>query len=165
MNGKIIKNGQYEVCKESNDVNIDNLNADYCSAFKHVAPGTVNKKEGAPLVTKPIPSIKCLFQKQIEFQKQITNLINLPDDVPQWYSYHMLAMIEELGEILKADKRWKTHRNERYVPEEKLEEIADVFITLMNICIFSGVDSEKLVQAVEYKIGENIKKLNEPKRR
>lgn len=106
-----------------------------------------------------------LFDKQIEFQKQITNLINLPDDVPQWYSYHMLAMLEELGEILKADKRWKTHRNERYVPSEKLDEIADVFITIMNICIFSNVDSKTLVQAVEKKIEENTKKLNQPIRR
>ena len=110
-------------------------------------------------------NLEALFDSQINFQKQVTNLINLPDDIPQWYSYHVLAMVEELGEVLKADKRWKTHRNERYIPAEKLEEIADVFITIMNICIFSGVDYEKLVQAVDKKIKENTEKLNKPLRR
>lgn len=105
-----------------------------------------------------------LFLKQIDFQRQITHIPNLPYDIPTWYSYHMLAMMEELGEILKADKRWKTHRNERYVPAEKLDEIADVFITLMNICIFSNVDSATLVQAVENKIEQNIEKLNKTAR-
>ena len=42
-----------------------------------------------------------LFNQQIEFQKQVTNLITLPTDSTQWYSYHMLAMVEEMGEVLK----------------------------------------------------------------
>ncbi len=100
-----------------------------------------------------------LFNKQIEFQKKVTELQELPIDSPQWYSYHMLAMLEELGEVLKADKRWKTHRNHRFVPDEKLEEVADIFITIMNICIFSDIEHDKLVQAVNRKISENMIKL------
>ena len=100
-----------------------------------------------------------LFNKQIEFQKKVTELQELPVDSPQWYSYHMLAMLEELGEVLKADKRWKTHRNHRFVPDEKLEEVADIFITIMNICIFSDIEHDKLVQAVNRKISENMLKL------
>lgn len=106
-----------------------------------------------------------LFKKQIEFQRDITNMQILPADSTQWYSYHMLAMIEELGEVLKADKRWKTHRNTRYIPDEKLEEIADIFITLINICIFSDVDSRQLLRTVNSKIDKNIERLNEPARR
>lgn len=100
-----------------------------------------------------------LFDKQIEFQKKVTKLQELPVDSPQWYSYHMLAMLEELGEVLKADKRWKTHRNHRFVPDEKLEEVADIFITIMNICIFSDIEHDKLVQAVDRKMSENMLKL------
>ena len=100
-----------------------------------------------------------LFNKQIEFQKKVTELQELPADSPQWYSYHMLAMLEELGEVLKADKRWKTHRNHRFVPDEKLEEVADIFITIMNICIFSNIEHSELVQAVDRKISENMLKL------
>ena len=44
-------------------------------------------------------------------------------------------MTEEMGEVLASDKRWKTHRKERYVREEKLDELADVFITA-SICVF-----------------------------
>lgn len=102
-----------------------------------------------------------LFEKQMEFQKQITGHDILPVDDSKWYSYHMLAMQEEMGEILKADKRWKTHRNKIYIPDEKMEEIADIFITVMNICIFSNFDGEQLVQAVEKKMQKNINRLKE----
>lgn len=102
-----------------------------------------------------------LFKKQIEFQRDITNMQILPADSTQWYSYHMLAMVEELGEVLKADKRWKTHRNARYVPKEKLEEIADIFITVLNICIFSGINCEDLFTATSDKINKNVERLNQ----
>lgn len=105
-------------------------------------------------------TLKDLFQSQIDFQFKVTKVDELPVDDYKWYSYHMLAMMEELGEVLKADKRWKTHRNKTYNPDEKLEEIADIFITLMNICIFSDVPSHKLIQAVTNKINENNEKLN-----
>ena len=86
-----------------------------------------------------------LFKKQIDFQKsllirqgQIPTSNALPVDDLNWFTYHSLAMIEEMGEVMKADKRWKTHRNCRYEKDEKLDEIADVFITAMNIAMYSG---------------------------
>ena len=100
-----------------------------------------------------------IFNQQLSFQQKITNEVNLPNDLPNWYSYHMLAMMEELGEILKADKRWKTHRNNVYAKDEKIDEIVDVFITLLNICIFSDVDADTLVKATENKIKENTKRF------
>ena len=66
-------------------------------------------------------------------------------------------MVEELGEVMKADKRWKTHRNHRYEPDEKLDEIADVFITAMNISIHSGFTAEDIEKAISNKIKENPK--------
>lgn len=104
-----------------------------------------------------------LFSKQVEFQQSLLKKkgeeVILPIDSVDWFSYHMQAMTEELGEVLKADKRWKTHRNSRYEREEKLDELADVFITAMNLCIYSDFDYEDISEAISKKIEENIKRL------
>lgn len=100
-----------------------------------------------------------IYEAQIKFQERITELNNLPADEPAWYSYHMLALVEEMGEVLKTDKRWKTHRNTAHAPAEKLEEIVDMLITLINICIFSNIGSQELVQAANEKINENNRRL------
>lgn len=113
-----------------------------------------------------------LYNLQIEFQNQVLekrakeareSVIALPQDSVSWFSYHIQAMVEELGEVMKADKRWKTHRNDRFVFDEKLDEIADVFITAMNIAIFSGISGDQLVNEIIAKIQENERKLNTKK--
>ena len=101
-----------------------------------------------------------LFSSQVKFQERVTGL-KLPGDNLHWFSYHIQAMVEELGEVMKADKRWKTHRNERFVSEEKLDEIADVFITAMNIAIHSGYTSEEVEEAVMLKISNNNRSWEE----
>ena len=110
-----------------------------------------------------------LYNMQVEFQKQVLEkqskktgkpVIVLPQDDVSWFSYHIQAMVEELGEVMKADKRWKTHRNNRFEFDEKLDEIADVFITAMNIAIFSGISGDQLVNEIIVKIQENERKLN-----
>lgn len=106
--------------------------------------------------------IKRAFDSQMEFQGRVTGLAGfLPVDHTSWFSYHVQAMVEEMGELLKADKRWKTHRNTAYDPSNKLEEIADVFITVMNLAIFSGVPCDELMDAVQVKIAMNMKKLDD----
>lgn len=106
-------------------------------------------------------TLKDLFEKQMKYQMSILmhtpekEIFGLPQDSPKWFSYHIQAMVEELGEVMKADKRWKTHRNTRYEPEEKLDEIADLFITVMNIAMYSNIDAETLGKAVFSKIEKN----------
>lgn len=107
-----------------------------------------------------------VYLNQIKFQEEIikkyqSHLSNgkLPSDNPVLFQYHMTAMVEELGEVLKADKRWKTHRNDAFDPENKEEEIADCFITLMNACIFSGYDAERILNRVDKKISENLERM------
>lgn len=87
-----------------------------------------------------------------------TNL-KLPDDNVEWFKYHCIAMQEEMGEVLQADKRWKTHRNESFNPDEKLDELADVYITMMNMAIYSGYSSDMLEDAVLKKIRTNFRRL------
>jgi NTP pyrophosphatase (non-canonical NTP hydrolase) len=101
-----------------------------------------------------IGKFETLFKAQSAFQSKVTGE-QVPVDNVRWFSYHMQGMMEELGEVLKADKRWKTHRNEAFDPENKLDELADVFITAINMAIFSGVDANKILDAVAIKIREN----------
>lgn len=103
--------------------------------------------------------MKQLFEKQKAFQRLITGE-SLPADNVGWFSYHIQAMLEELGEILKADKRWKTHRNTNYEPGNKEEEIADVFIVAINLALFSGFDADRIYKTIVQKIDKNIKRYN-----
>ena len=104
-------------------------------------------------------SFKDSYNAQIHFQEEVARVSCPGDNLPQ-FSYHIQAMVEELGEVMKADKRWKTHRNERFEPKEKLDEVADVFITAMNIAIHSGYSIETLEHAISNKINENYARLS-----
>lgn len=87
--------------------------------------------------------------------------VMLPDDRLSMFSYHMQAMVSELGEVLEADKRWKSYRNGRYDREEKLEEIADCFLIMMNVAIYSGYQSFEVEDAILRKIEKNKKRVEQ----
>lgn len=107
-----------------------------------------------------------LFGKQIENQKEIlkrgyydgiekrvfSEKLKIPFDSPKLVSFHVQQLISEIGELLSADKRWKSFRNEKLDSENKLEEIADCFIVMMNIAMFSGYSAEDVLKAIERKI-------------
>lgn len=78
--------------------------------------------------------------------------VELPIDSTSLASYHIQQLISEVGEVLAADKRWKSHRKDDYDPQAKLEEIADCFIVMMNIAMFSGFDGEDVAKAIEDKL-------------
>jgi NTP pyrophosphatase (non-canonical NTP hydrolase) len=118
----------------------------------------MTEKTGELFLGEPSCSLSLLFERQRQFQVLVTGL-SLPEDDNTWFMYHMNAMQEELGEVLKADKRWKTHRNAHFDPENKLEELADVFITAMNLVIFSGVKPSEFYAAVGTKLADNAAKL------
>lgn len=108
-----------------------------------------------------------MFLKQAEnqrnmFEKGMYNgfsdndgkFTELPVDDPKLSSYHIQQLVSEIGEVLEADKRWKNFRNDAYDKDAKLDEIADCFIVLMNIAMFSGFDSVDIYDAVCNKIEE-----------
>lgn len=78
--------------------------------------------------------------------------VTVPVDDVGLASYHVQQLMSEIGEVLDADKRWKSHRNEQYNKEDKLEEIADCFIVLMNIAMYSGFDGRQLAEAIDKKL-------------
>ena len=104
-------------------------------------------------------SLMEMFLTQEVFQKEVTGM--LPHDAPQFFEYHITAMIEELGEVLKADKRWKSHRNTNFNESEKLDELADVFITAINLALWSGFDGADITCAIAKKLKENFKRLED----
>ena len=128
----------------------------------------IGTKKGTTMTMNGKINFSDLYEKQKEFQKIVLAKRHgcQPEDVKieedlEWFKYHCLAMVEEMGEVVKADKRWKTHRNERYVIDEKLDEIADVFITTMNIAMFSGFTADDIEKAIVSKIDENTKRIVE----
>lgn len=86
------------------------------------------------------------------FKNECTTLI--PVDDVKLMSYHIQQLMSEIGEVLDADKRWKNFRNQKYDENAKLEEIADCFIVLMNIAMFSGFDGTQLYEAILMKLNK-----------
>lgn len=108
-----------------------------------------------------------LYNLQKKFQEEVCNKIGyydekiseLPTNNVRAYQYHCMCLLEELGELVKSDKRWKNFRNDKYDKDNKLEEIADCFIVLYNICLFSGFSDKEIEQAIFDKILGNFDRI------
>ena len=108
------------------------------------------------------------FNDQVAFQKEViekfgynAKVESIPEDNVEVAKYHMLALMEETGELVKSDKRWKNYRNTHYDKSNKLEELSDCFITLFNVAMYSGISAEELELALTKKMDENIKRIRE----
>ena len=102
-------------------------------------------------------SIEDIFYKQREFQRMLGN--DVPTDDPNMLAHHLLGLVTEIGEVAQADKRWKRNkRNDHFDYNEKLKEIADCFIFLINVCLYSNISFYQLLTATESKIEENIER-------
>lgn len=115
-----------------------------------------------------------IYSKQVQFQKDIINKkgyncltskevanMVLPVDNVDLASYHIQALIAEIGEILQADKRWKNYRGDNLDLSNKYEEIADAIIFVMNIAIFSGLSADEFEKVVLDKIKENNRRISD----
>ena len=112
-----------------------------------------------------------LFERQGEIQREMHKqgmyagfvstelsdeiaMTGLPIDSPALSSYHVQHLMSEIGEVLDADKRWKNFRNEKYDKAAKVDELADCFIVLMNICMYSDINADDLELAIMTKQDE-----------
>ena len=120
---------------------------------------TTNKRKDLSL-----DSLIRLYGRQKEFQS-ILNKDNKEKDYPRDdvnnYSANTLLLVEEIGELLKEDKRWRTFRGLNYDKKSKKKELADMFIVFLNICMFSDVSMIELIQAVDDKIDVNMSRVKE----
>lgn len=108
------------------------------------------------------------YDEQVKFQKEVVkkygynvDVKNIPEDNIEVAKYHMLALLEEAGELVKSDKRWKNYRNTCYDKQNKLEELSDCIITLFNVAMFSGISGKELAEALETKMNENYNRIRE----
>ena len=85
----------------------------------------------------------------------------VPVDDPRLCSYHVQQLISEIGEVLESDKRWKNFRNKRFDKDAKLDEIADCFIVMMNVAMYSGFTGEEVAEAIRNKIGVVRERIGE----
>ena len=117
-------------------------------------------------------SLKELYENQMENQQMLIDnhkyanedSFMVPCDNVSLSSYHIQQLMSEIGEVLDADKRWKNFRNDKYDKEAKVEEIADCFIVLMNVAMFSDISPEMLEESINEKIKivkERISKIDE----
>lgn len=120
--------------------------------------------------TMKINNFNDLFEAQAKNQNELLNRgkygwhlsgNQVPFDDVALSSYHVQQLISEIGEVLQADKRWKNFRNEYQNEDEKLKEIADCFIVLMNVAMYSGFDAEQLYEAIANKITEVSKRIKQ----
>ena len=116
-------------------------------------------------------TFKELFDKQLVNQDKMLHdgkyndykldtTITVPVDDVKLASYHVQQLMSEIGEVLAADKRWKNFRNNKYDRDAKVEELADCFIVLMNIAMFSGVDAKEFVDAINQKLDIVSERIN-----
>lgn len=109
-----------------------------------------------------MPTIEEIFAKQAELQKSM-GLGAKSENVVQWYNA-LTAAILEIGEALAEDTRWKVLINgntKKPVVNRAnvVEETADVFIYLLNACIFYDISVEELLQTIATKQDKNIRRL------
>lgn len=108
---------------------------------------TLEKLYNEQLLNQRLLFIKGAYDN---FKQDTTKLV--PCDDVRLSSYHIQQLISEIGEVLECDKRWKNYRNDKFDKDAKLEELADCFIELLNIAMFSDFSAKELSQAIENKI-------------
>lgn len=115
--------------------------------YKCAQNTTLEKLYNAQLLNQRLLFIKGAYDN---FKQDATKAI--PCDEVSLSSYHIQQLISEIGEVLECDKRWKNYRNDKFDKDAKLEELADCFIELLNIAMFSNFSAKELSQAIENKI-------------
>ena len=115
-----------------------------CQCTKDV---TLEKLYNAQLLNQRLLFIKGAYDN---FKQDTTKIV--PCDDVSLSSYHIQQLMSEIGEVLECDKRWKNYRNDKFDKDAKLEELADCFIGLLNIAMFSNFSAKELSQAIENKI-------------
>lgn len=105
--------------------------------------------------------LKSLFERQKIFQSILNDddPNEYPRDDVQLFSTSTLLAVEEIGELLKADKRWRSFRGDKFDSINKSEEMADIFIVFMNILMYSGMSIDDLMDAVSEKIDINMSRV------
>ena len=103
-----------------------------------------------------------IFAKQKDLQANLGLGVGT-ENIVQWYNA-LSAAVLEIGEALSEDTRWKVLINANTKPpktnrDNVVEEMSDIFIYLINACIFYNISSKELLNKIQDKQNRNIARL------
>ena len=119
--------------------------------------------------------LQLMFQKQTEIEKlfavvekfpeslvlgKLENL-HLPETCKHIQQNILWRMTEEIHELSVALKNGKNWRQTHYYTDlnEALDEVADVMIYFINLCLAAGISPDLLTQSVLKKINVNLQRI------
>ena len=100
------------------------------------------------------------FKNQIKLQESLKG-IKLPSKNPDFIRESSLGIFTELGEALAVDKTWKTWKEvkEKYNEEDLKEEIADIWIFLINYTLANNISCEEIIKQIHKKQNKNFRRF------
>lgn len=99
-----------------------------------------------------IDKLEYIFECQRDLQAKLLG-VKLPADNPRLIAPYALGIVSEIGEVLQADKRWKTEMSrtggdENYHnSEEVLGELTDCMLYFVNLVLACNIDQDKLFES------------------
>ena len=101
-----------------------------------------------------------IFSKQDKLQ-MLLGRDPLPCKNPDMIRESALGIFTELGEALAVDKSWKTWKkvHDPYNREDLKEEIADIWIFLVNYTLANNISWPEICKAIEEKQDKNFKRF------
>lgn len=119
--------------------------------------------------------LKQMFEKQIEVEKLFANIEGVPEhlafgklenlhhpEVCKHINDNIIwRLVQEANEAVVALRNAKTWRQTQYFTDinEFLDEVADIQIYLINLCLAAGIDPELLTKIVLKKIQINEQRI------
>jgi len=102
--------------------------------------------------------LKGIFELQRVFSKYFNVKSNMSfEDKEKHTKDYILALLDECHEVLRETnwKHWKTTKKPVNIDKVK-EEIIDVFIFLIDLCIVWDIDDKELIDIANKKIKNNF---------
>lgn len=105
-------------------------------------------------------SLNSIWENQIVLQEKLTGK-KFPAQDPEFVRESALGIFTELGEALAIDKSWKTWKKveESFSKSELTDEIADIWLFLINFSLANNLQYEKLIESIEKKQEYNFKRF------
>jgi len=119
--------------------------------------------------------LEVMFSRQTEVEKLFAHVEGVPErlvfgklenlhlpEVCRHINDEILwRIVQEVNEAVVALRNGKTWRQTKYFTDvnEYLDEVADIMIYFINLCLASGISAEKLTQTVLKKIKVNEKRF------
>lgn len=97
-----------------------------------------------------------IFKMQQLLNDDIIKRRNLDFSTEEWMQKEVLAMISELSEVLD-EVNFKWWKNKKPIDMEALRfELVDVLHFFISMCLFAGMDADKLFEMYKEKNKENF---------